>query len=76
MGFFCDAVGSFRLDPELARDLLDSTYGRHLADAVVNDEGAESIRDAIEHLMENGRLPPRDLEGPGGDRAGTDRPGV
>ena len=39
-----DPAGMFRLDPEVARDLLDAPWGRHLADAYFGNDGmAEAI---------------------------------
>ena len=37
--------GRFRLEAENARDLLDATWGRHLADQVVGQEIAETMND-------------------------------
>lgn len=42
----------FRLDPEIARDLLDAPWGRHLADAYF---GHDSLADAIAELAANRR---------------------
>jgi hypothetical protein len=39
-----DLAGTFRLEPEVARDLLDAPWGRHLADAYFGNDGmAEAI---------------------------------
>ena len=46
-----DRKGMFRMDAEDARDLLDATWGRHLADQVVGSK----IRKAIEHLHRDPR---------------------
>jgi hypothetical protein len=50
MGVLTDAKGHFRLEPEDARDLLDATWGRHLANQVVG----EDIGSAIERLANDG----------------------
>ncbi len=42
-----DPEGRFRFEPEVARDLLDSAWGRHLADNCVGLE----IEDVIENLV-------------------------
>ncbi len=47
MAALTDPKGRFRLSPENARDLLDATWGRHLADQVV---GQRNIRRAIRTL--------------------------
>jgi len=38
MATLTDPQGRFRLEPEDARDLLDASWGRHLADQVVGRE--------------------------------------
>ncbi len=50
MAALTDPKGRFRLSPENARDLLDATWGRHLADQVVGME----IGKAIAGLAESG----------------------
>jgi len=50
MAALTDPKGRYRLEPEDARDLLDSTWGRHLADQVVG----EDIGGAIEQLANHG----------------------
>ena len=50
MAVLTDAKGHFRLEPEDARDLLDATWGRHLADQVVGEKIAKAINDlAVNH---------------------------
>jgi hypothetical protein len=49
MATLTDPKGRFSLAPEDARDLLDATWGRHLADQVVGRE----IRKAINDLAAN-----------------------
>jgi hypothetical protein len=39
-----DPKGRFRLSPENARDLLDATWGRHLADQVVGQAIGKTIK--------------------------------
>jgi hypothetical protein len=50
MAALTDSKGRFRLSPENARDLLDATWGRHLADQVVGMK----IGKAIAGLAEDG----------------------
>ncbi len=50
MAALTDPKGPFRLSPENARDLLDATWGRHLADQVVGTK----IGKAIAGLAEDG----------------------
>lgn len=50
MAALTDPKGRFRLSPENARELLDATWGRHLADQVVGTK----IGKAIAELAENG----------------------
>ncbi len=38
MAILTDSQGRFRFEPEVARDLLDATWGRHLADELVGSE--------------------------------------
>ncbi len=45
MDALTDPKGRFRLAPEDARDLLDATWGRHLADEVVGQEIGAAIND-------------------------------
>jgi hypothetical protein len=40
-----DLHGRFRFEPETARDLLDATWGRHLADEMVGMRPADCLRD-------------------------------
>jgi len=47
MAALTDPKGAFALTPEDARDLLDATWGRHLADQVFDKT---EIRKAIEKL--------------------------
>jgi hypothetical protein len=50
MAVLTDLKGRFVLQPEDARDLLDATWGRHLADQVVGQKVAEAINDlAVNH---------------------------
>ncbi len=50
MAALTDPKGRFRLGAEDARDLLDATWGRHLADQVVGREIGEAINDlAVNH---------------------------
>jgi hypothetical protein len=50
MAALTDPKGHFRLEPEDARDLLDATWGRHLADQVVGQKIAKAIHDlAVNH---------------------------
>lgn len=51
MAALTDPKGRFRLEPRDARDLLDATWGRHLADQVVGME----IGTAIERLGQDHR---------------------
>jgi hypothetical protein len=51
MAALTDPKGRFRLEAEDARDLLDATWGRHLADQVVGQE----IGEAIEELASDRR---------------------
>jgi hypothetical protein len=51
MAALTDSKGRFRLEAEDARDLLDATWGRHLADEVVGQE----IREAIDELASDRR---------------------
>lgn len=51
MAALTDSKGRFRLEAQDARDLLDATWGRHLADEVVGQE----IREAIEELASDRR---------------------
>ena len=44
-----EPLGRFRFEPEVARDLLDTAWGRHLADDCVGME----IEDVIEDLSIN-----------------------
>jgi hypothetical protein len=44
MATLTDRNGGFRLEPENARDLLDSTWGRHLADQVVGQAIGKTIK--------------------------------
>jgi hypothetical protein len=50
MAVLTDETGHFRLEPDDARNLLDATWGRHLADQVVGEE----IGSAIERLACDG----------------------
>ena len=50
MAALTDPKGRFRLSPDNARDLLDATFGRHLADQVVGMK----IGKAIAGLAEDG----------------------
>jgi hypothetical protein len=45
MATLTDSKGRFRLEAEDARNLLDATWGRHLADQVVGQEIAETMND-------------------------------
>ena len=45
MATLTDSKGRFRLQAEDARDLLDATWGRHLADQVVGQEIGGAIED-------------------------------
>ena len=45
MKILTDLDGPFRLDPEVARDLLDSTWGRHLADEAVGRQFDKVVAD-------------------------------
>lgn len=45
MATLTDPQGQFRLAPEDARDLLDASWGRHLADQVVGREIGAAIND-------------------------------
>ena len=51
MATLTDSKGRFRLEADDARDLLDATWGRHLADQVVGQE----IGEAIEELASDRR---------------------
>lgn len=43
MAILTDPRGRFRFEPEVARDLLDSTWGRHLADQLVGEDFGPAI---------------------------------
>ena len=45
MDILTDADGLFRFEPEVARDLLDSTWGRHLADGMVGMTPSECLHE-------------------------------
>lgn len=50
MATLTDPKGRFALDAENARDLLDATWGRHLADQVVGQKIGKAINDlAVNH---------------------------
>lgn len=50
MATLIDPKGRFALDAENARDLLDATWGRHLADQVVGQKIGKAINDlAVNH---------------------------
>jgi hypothetical protein len=51
MGILTDLRGRFRFAPEVARDLLDAPWGRHLANEVVGTE----FRPAVEELANDRR---------------------
>jgi hypothetical protein len=51
IGILTDPDGRFRLEPEVARDLLDAPWGRHLANDCVGTE----LEDVIEDLAINRR---------------------
>jgi hypothetical protein len=44
-----DSKGRYRLDPEDARDLLDATWGRHLADQLAGEENRGAIEQLANH---------------------------
>ena len=58
MEILTDTDGRFRLEPEVARDLLDSAWGRHLA----NDCMGMEIVDVIEDLVLDRRWMKHTLE--------------
>jgi len=58
MGILTDQQGRFRFEPEVARDLLDTPWGRHIANEVV---GAE-FGPAVEELANNRRWMKSTLE--------------
>jgi len=43
MALLTNPDGRFRLEPDVARDLLDATWGRHLADHLVGSEFAPVV---------------------------------
>ncbi len=45
MRILTDPLGRFRLEPEVARDLLDSSWGRHLANDAVGMEFEDVVED-------------------------------
>ncbi len=45
MDALTDPDGQFRLEPEIARDLLDSTWGRHFADECVGSRPRRILQD-------------------------------
>jgi hypothetical protein len=45
MAALTDPNGPYAFAPETARELLDATWGRHLADQVVGEEIGQAIRD-------------------------------
>lgn len=45
IGILTDPDGCFRLEAEVARDLLDSTWGRHLANEAVGSELMDVVAD-------------------------------
>ena len=46
--------GSFRLEPEIARDLLDTPWGRHVADQITDLPGM-TVREALAAVANNRR---------------------
>ncbi len=58
MAILTDRQGRFRFEPEVARDLLDSTWGRHLADELVGSE----FGPVVETLTNNRRWMKSTLE--------------
>ena len=45
MGLLTDPRGRFRFAPEVARDLLDAPWGRHLANEVVGTECGPAVEE-------------------------------
>jgi hypothetical protein len=58
MRILTDPLGRFRFEPEVARDLLDSAWGRHLADDALGLEFEDVVEDLaldrrwVKHTME------------------------
>ena len=60
MAFLTDPKSAFRLDPSVARDLLDAPFGRHLADECGPEdvERREAVDLEVERLIPLARLDP------------------
>jgi F420-0:gamma-glutamyl ligase-like protein len=49
MGILTDPRGRFRFEPDVARELLDATWGRHLANEVVGTEFGPAVEELANH---------------------------